>query len=446
MEAIVLAGGFGTRLRQLVADVPKPMAPIAGRPFLEILLGSLARKGFRRVTLSLGFMAEKISDHFGANHAGIDLVYVVEEQPLGTGGGVRLAMEQVTADHVFVFNGDTFLDLESERVEQQWQTRRRPLIVGREVPDTARYGRLLAQEGRAMGFTEKGVAGPGLINAGCYVLQRQQLASFPAGRPFSLEADFLGPAVARGEFDVFVTSGQFIDIGVPEDYLRAQTELAGLKGMSNAALFLDRDGVINVDHGYVHRAEDFEFIPGIFELVRAARSLEYKVIVVTNQAGIGRGYYTEAQFHDLTRWMRQRFKEQGAGIDAVYFCPFHPEHGVGLYRRESELRKPNPGMLLQAARDWDLDLGRCVLVGDKMSDIAAAVSAGVPTRFLYRSTDDCLGANSIQDLAEATRFFRAGRAASQERAQFSRRSSGISSPPSDAVAPLMTRSGRSGAS
>lgn len=227
MEAIVLAGGLGTRLRKIVADVPKPMAPVAGRPFLEILLNALARKGFKRVILSVGFMAEKISAYFGPRHAGMDLAYVVEEQPLGTGGGVRLAMEQMAGDHVFVFNGDTFLDLEADQVERQWQARQRPLIVGRAVPDTARYGRLLAEGGIAKGFTEKGVAGPGLINAGCYVLKRGQLDAFPAGKPFSLEADFLTPAVARGEFDVFVTAGQFIDIGVPEDFLRAQTELAG---------------------------------------------------------------------------------------------------------------------------------------------------------------------------------------------------------------------------
>ena len=114
MEAIVLAGGFGTRLRQVVTDVPKSMAPIAGRPFLEILLGSLARKGFQRIVLSLGFMAEKISDHFGTHFAGLELAYVVEETPLGTGGAVRLASTACTQDHVFVLNGDTYVDLEAD--------------------------------------------------------------------------------------------------------------------------------------------------------------------------------------------------------------------------------------------------------------------------------------------------------------------------------------------
>jgi D-glycero-alpha-D-manno-heptose 1-phosphate guanylyltransferase len=227
-EAIVLAGGFGTRLREVVADLPKPMAPIAGRPFLELVLRSLARKGFDRVILSVGFMAEKIMGHFGSQFDGLDLVYATEYQPLGTGGGVRLAMDAVRSDHCFVFNGDTYLDLEVDAVEQRWRSSGRSLIVGREVTDTARYGRLLVEGERVMGFTEKGVSGPGLINAGCYVFRRDQLDRFPLNHAFSLEADYLVGAVAEGAFDVFVTHGQFIDIGVPEDYFRAQTELSSL--------------------------------------------------------------------------------------------------------------------------------------------------------------------------------------------------------------------------
>jgi D-glycero-alpha-D-manno-heptose 1-phosphate guanylyltransferase len=225
-EAIVLAGGFGTRLRQVVPDWPKPMAPVAGRPFLEIVLCSLATKGFTRVVLSLGYMAEKISGHFGTRFAGMDVAYVVEEQPLGTGGAVRLALTQCERAPVFVLNGDTFLDLEAESIERLWLVHRRPIIVAREVPDTTRYGRLLVQEGLVKGFTEKGIAGPGLINAGCYVFDRAQLNDYPLYQPFSLETDFLAKAVTTMPVDVFVTQGQFIDIGVPEDYQRAQTELA----------------------------------------------------------------------------------------------------------------------------------------------------------------------------------------------------------------------------
>jgi D-glycero-alpha-D-manno-heptose 1-phosphate guanylyltransferase len=225
MEAIVLAGGFGTRLRPLVSGLPKPMAPVAGRPFLEIVLGGLARNGFRRVVLSVGYLAEKILGHFGGSFSGMTLAYEIEDDPLGTGGAVRAALGQCREDHVFVFNGDTYLDLEVHEVETLWQERGDPIIVARAVPNASRYGAMLVESGRVKGFLEKGSAGRGLINAGCYVLPRDILDAYPLGRPFSLEADFLATAVGMRRFDAFESRGLFIDIGVPEDYRHAQTLL-----------------------------------------------------------------------------------------------------------------------------------------------------------------------------------------------------------------------------
>jgi len=225
-EAIVLAGGFGTRLSQVVTAVPKPMAPIRGRPFLEILLALLGSRNVRRVVLALGYKAEIIRRHFGDEFAGMPLDYVIEDTPLGTGGAIRLAMTRCAYDHVFVFNGDTYLDLEFESVEQHWQRERVPIIVGREVPCAARYGRLTVHRDRVTGFAEKGISGPGVINAGCYVLNRGQLDSFALNTPFSMERDYLAKAVAHERFDLFMSRGQFIDIGVPEDLERAQRELA----------------------------------------------------------------------------------------------------------------------------------------------------------------------------------------------------------------------------
>ena len=191
MEGIVLAGGFGTRLREVVPDLPKSMAPIAGRPFLEILLSSLARKGFTRVVLSLGFMAEKIIAHFGESYAGMQLVYEVESRPLGTGGAIRAALTRCESDHVFIFNGDTYLDLEVDELESLWQARRHSVIVVRKVPDTARFGRVEMSDERINAFLEKGMSGAGLINAGCYVLPKGALDDFALGQPFSLETEFL---------------------------------------------------------------------------------------------------------------------------------------------------------------------------------------------------------------------------------------------------------------
>lgn len=161
--------------------------------------------------------------------------------------------------------------------------------------------------------------------------------------------------------------------------------------MKRPALFLDRDGVINVDHAYVHTKETFEFVEGIFELVAAANSLGYLVVVVTNQAGIGRGFYTEAQFWELMLWMTDQFADRGASVDAIYFCPFHPEHGLGEYKKSSEFRKPGPGMLLQAAHEHDIDLAQSLILGDKISDMQAGEAAGVGHLF-YLGNSPCDGA------------------------------------------------------
>jgi D-glycero-D-manno-heptose 1,7-bisphosphate phosphatase len=168
------------------------------------------------------------------------------------------------------------------------------------------------------------------------------------------------------------------------------------------ALFLDRDGVINVEKKYVHRIGDFEFLDGIFDLCRVAAERNMPIVVVTNQAGIGRGYYSEAQFLTLTDWMRARFEEERAPVAAVYCCPYHPEHGIGAYRKESFDRKPNPGMLLRARDELGLDLARSILIGDKGSDIAAAKAAGVGlTVLLGADTENAAPDKVVASLHEA---------------------------------------------
>lgn len=151
------------------------------------------------------------------------------------------------------------------------------------------------------------------------------------------------------------------------------------------ALFLDRDGVINVDRGYVYRCEEFEFVPGIFELCHSAQYLGYALVVVTNQAGIARGFYSECDFQRLTSWMNERFAEHDVQIEQVYHCPYHPLAGIGAYRRDSRDRKPHPGMILRAARDLNLDLRASILIGDKLTDMSAGAAAGVGTRILLES-------------------------------------------------------------
>lgn len=165
---------------------------------------------------------------------------------------------------------------------------------------------------------------------------------------------------------------------------------------ANRAIFLDRDGVINHDHGYVHQVDDFEYIEGVFESCLALKQMGYKLVVVTNQSGIARGMYTEDQFHSLTEWMDWNFADKGVELDGIYYCPHHSEKGVGEYKIACDCRKPKPGMMLDAAAFLKIDLSQSVMVGDKHDDMLAAKAAGIPTRILVRS------GKAIADDNEAT--------------------------------------------
>jgi D-glycero-alpha-D-manno-heptose 1-phosphate guanylyltransferase len=222
MEAIILAGGLGTRLRVVNPDSPKPMALIGSRPFLEILMCSLATKGFKRIILSLGYMSEIVISYFGDRYLGMEIDYVIEDSPLGTGGAVRLAMTKSLVDHVYIFNGDTFLELDFQDLESAWQDTKSPIIVGSKINNAERYGTLIIENDRVVGFKEKGFIGPGVINAGCYIFNRNQLNHFQLYKKFSLEADYLTEVISVEPFNLFIASGIFIDIGVPDDFFRAQ--------------------------------------------------------------------------------------------------------------------------------------------------------------------------------------------------------------------------------
>lgn len=225
IDALVLAGGRGTRLAAVVPELPKPMAPVCGRPFLELLLGALHAKGLQRAVLSLGYRAEVIRQHFGTRFRGLELAYVVEDEPLGTGGAIRLGLAQCQGDAALVVNGDTLLDLELPALHQRWLDVRKPLLVGCQVPDTTRFGRLQVEGRRLVGFAEKGQPGPGWINSGHYVLPRGLLEGLGLPAAFSFENDVLVPRLAALGIEVFESAGDFIDIGIPEDYTRAQTVL-----------------------------------------------------------------------------------------------------------------------------------------------------------------------------------------------------------------------------
>jgi D-glycero-alpha-D-manno-heptose 1-phosphate guanylyltransferase len=227
MQAIVLAGGLGTRLRGVVDDVPKPMAPVQGRPFLAFVFDQLVDSGFHAAILAVGYRHQAIRAHFGDAYRSLALLYSVEQEPLGTGGAIRLACTQVTTDEVFVLNGDTYLELDFQAMLDAHRRAGTELSLAVcQVPDVARYGALEVSEGIVRGFREKGWSGPGWINGGVYLFEPALRQRFPSRGAFSFEQALLVPEARSIRPLAFPTTGLFIDIGIPDDYARAQQILS----------------------------------------------------------------------------------------------------------------------------------------------------------------------------------------------------------------------------
>lgn len=222
-QAIILAGGLGTRLRSVVDDLPKVMAPVGGRPFLEHVLDRLIAQGLERAILAVSYRREAILDHFGVRYRGLDLSYSIEEEPLGTGGAIRQAMAQAGSAPCFILNGDTWLELDYGAMARSWSESGSPLAMAvRELPDVGRYGALEISNGRVTAFLEKGRIGPGTINAGVYLTTPDLFNRDQWPPRFSFEQDLLMAHLGELAPLAYATSGAFIDIGIPEDYFRAQ--------------------------------------------------------------------------------------------------------------------------------------------------------------------------------------------------------------------------------
>lgn len=226
MYAVVLAGGQGTRLQPVVSDVPKPMASVKGRPFICHVLDLLASQGVSDVVLSVGYLRETLIRHLGEHYNGLHLRYAIEDAPLGTGGGLRNALALVGEFPAFALNGDTYLKLDLGAMLRAHQERKSDLTIAvRRVTDAGRHGRVITVGGRIVEFHAASQPGPGLINAGVYLFSENLMKDTVHQAPFSFERDFLEPRIKMLRPVAFETDGYFIDIGVPEDYARAQREL-----------------------------------------------------------------------------------------------------------------------------------------------------------------------------------------------------------------------------
>lgn len=387
MEAIVLAGGFGTRLKDCLEDIPKPLAPIGGSPFICRILDYLYANGVHRVIISTGYLAEKIENTIGNRYKGMTVAYSREDSPLGTGGGIKKALGKCTEDDIVVVNGDSFFDVDIFRMKKFHDESGYPLtLAAKHIENAYRSGLLNFKNGKLCGFLENGVAPSGYINGGVYFIKRTLLDCVTEDK-FSFENKIL----ASGDYEigVYESNGYFIDIGIPESYKLAEKEKDNLiSKRTRYAVFVDRDGTINKDTVHLFRKEEFEFLPDADKAISDLKKKGYLVIVITNQAGIAKGLYKAEDvdiLHDYIDSVLQ--KNHSVITDGYYYCPHHPEAVVDELRLECECRKPKPALILNAVEDFrkigiTIDLNGSFTIGNRISDVLAGINAGTGKNIL----------------------------------------------------------------
>lgn len=389
-ECIILAGGLGTRLRSAVPHLPKAMAPVAGKPFVSFVIDYLRMQGIQRFVFALGYMHEAVEAFLKEAYPTLDYTVVIEDEPLGTGGAIYLAMQQVSGEHAWVTNGDTLFKIDAAEMLKLHQAANSHCTLAlKPMKDFVRYGCVETDAaGHILSFKEKQRYTAGLINGGIYLLSKQGLLNKKLPQKFSFEKDFLEAFAGEGNFFGSVQKGYFIDIGIPEDFAQAQKDLQGqhldLSQVDESwTLFLDRDGVINEERAndYVQDWSQFIFSSGVLHTFKKLSDRFGKVVVVSNQRGVGRGIMTEAALQSIHLEMQREVEIVGGRIDGIFYCTDTDAKSFN--------RKPNPGMALQAQQTFpSIDFSRSVMVGNKPSDMRFGRAAGMFTVFIASTNPD----------------------------------------------------------
>ncbi len=373
ITAVILAGGLGTRLRPAVADLPKPLAPVRGRPFIGYLIDRLAAWGLRRAVICSGYKGDIVEGHLGDRYSGVDLVYSREDSPLGTAGAVRRALPLLPSDTALVLNGDSLCDFELRAMVEQHRTRSAAatLLITRERSGRAFGSVDVDADGRVLRFREKVDGEAHGVSAGVYLLEREVIESLAPDRSASLEADVFPSRIGHGLFG-FSGGGRLLDIGTPGTYHQAPEFLESIGLLPRRWVLLDRDGTILEYREHLRDLESVGLIPGAAAGIRALREMGLAVAVVTNQSVIGRGWLDDEGLSRIHDRMVEQLGAEGASVDTILFCPHRAEDGCLC-------RKPKPGLVTALQREFPLCASTSFVVGDDAKDIELGRNIGATT-------------------------------------------------------------------
>ncbi len=409
MRAVILAGGLGTRMAGLYPGLPKPLIPVGGKPVLTRQIETLVRQGITEITLVTGYMADRVASVFGDGSAyGAHIAYFAEETPLGTAGALyRMDLDGdfllLSGDLVFDFDVAAMLAFHKEKnalatlfAHPNAHPADSTLL---ETDADERVLRFLPKEHRS-GWHEN------LCNAGVQILSAQLFRSSPHEDAVDLDREVLRPALETGRVFAYRSAEYVKDMGTPERLAAAERDLAaGLVAAKNKArpqraVFLDRDGTLNVMGDFVTSPEPLELIPGAAQAVKRINESGFLAILITNQPVIARGECTEETLKEIHNKLETLLGEEGAYLDAIYYCPHHPDGGypgeIPELKIVCDCRKPAPGLILRAVNDFNINLSASYMVGDSWRDIHAAANAGCMPVYLGPALPEGSPANTLR--------------------------------------------------